>query len=145
MLCLTKIPIVSKQELETMERERFCPQHRPHQSMTKQYCGNINPDQMDVGKRLLMRNAGILRHWYWAFQWDTAARAARDACCNTDLQTWMHSATELTAKVELGERSFTAHTAKSHQIFKIYTVPTISWGQPPSATAIGNSSSQLWP
>lgn len=62
MLCLTKIPIVSKQELETIEREGFCPQHRPHQSMTKQYCGNISPDWMDVGKQLLMRKAGTLGH-----------------------------------------------------------------------------------
>lgn len=45
--------------------------------------------------------------------WDTSARAKRDACCNTDLQTWMHSTTTPSElkKVELGERSFIAHTA----------------------------------
>lgn len=63
--------------------------------------------------------------------------------------TWMHtcnSTFRTNAKVRLREISFITHTAKSHQIYKIYTsVPTASWGQPSSATAIGNSRGQLWP
>lgn len=84
--------------------------------------------------------------------WDTSATAARDACYNADPQAQMqHGCIHATAPSELmqkldWERFFITHTAKSHQIYKIYTsVPTASWGQPSSATAIGNSRGQLWP
>lgn len=102
MLCLTKIPIVSKQELETMERDHSTDHIRAWQSSTVETSVQIGWmwENSSLWERL-----GLWGTRTECSTWDTSATAARDACYNADPQAQMqHGCIHATAPSELMQK-----------------------------------------